>query len=335
MPTQYGELKNGLRAYVTYTLATTATTYTLTITNAGLMAPAPIANNISLPAGDYTLSVRPYPQGLYVNEETLYRSAHTFAKGNTDRWQQVFTSDTLLTKSYSGTLNKTAYGGGNSEVGVSIRIRRDTSPVYQTLASIPIPTKAKYTVSYNANGGSGAPSAQTKWHGETLTLSSTRPTRTGYTFAGWATSAGGSVAYQPSGSYTANSAVTLYAKWNRITYTVSYNANGGTGAPANQTKYYGTNLVLSSTVPTRVGYTFKSWNTKADGTGTTYNAGSTYTGNAALALYAQWEQVGKVTLYDANGNPHTGRVYLYDENGNKLNCSIWIYDENGNRHYTK
>ena len=51
-----------------------------------------------------------------------------------------------------------------------------------------------YTVSYNANGGSGAPASQTKTYGTTLTLSSPKPTRSGYTFSGWMTANGGSTA---------------------------------------------------------------------------------------------------------------------------------------------
>ena len=79
--------------------------------------------------------------------------------------------------------------------------------------TVSIPARGSYSVSYNANGGSGAPGASTKWHDEALTLSGTRPTRTNYTFLGWATSASGSVAYQPGSSYTANANVTLYAQW--------------------------------------------------------------------------------------------------------------------------
>ena len=71
-------------------------------------------------------------------------------------------------------------------------------------------------------------------------------------------------------------------------YAITYNANGGSGAPAAQTKYYGTAITLSSTKPTRTNYVFKNWNTKSDGTGTTYNSGASYTANAALTLYAQW-----------------------------------------------
>lgn len=78
---------------------------------------------------------------------------------------------------------------------------------------ISVPPLPSHTVSYNANGGSGAPGSQTKWWGEFLTLSNTRPTRANHTFLGWATSANGAVAYQPGGRYGADNNVTLYAKW--------------------------------------------------------------------------------------------------------------------------
>lgn len=155
--------------------------------------------------------------------------------------------------------------------------------------SISVAAKTKYTVSYNANGGSGTLSSQTKWYGETLTLSSAKPTRTGYTFQGWATSSGGSRAYSSGGSYTSNAGVTLYAVWKANTYTVSYNANGGTGAPASQTKTYGETLTLSSTKPTRVNYIFKGWGTSRSATTISYVAGASYTKNAAITLYAIWE----------------------------------------------
>lgn len=174
--------------------------------------------------------------------------------------------------------------------------------------SYTVPALTSYKVSYNANGGSGAPSAQTKYYGKTLTLSSTKPTRTGYTFKGWATSASGGVAYASGASYTTNAAITLYAVWQKVTYTVSYNANGGTGAPSNQTKTYGVNLTLSSTKPTRasyvdengstVSYTFKGWATSASSSTVTYKAGATYTANASITLYAVWTVTTTVMTYD-------------------------------------
>lgn len=152
-----------------------------------------------------------------------------------------------------------------------------------------VPKLDSYTVSYNANGGTGAPSSQTKWYGNDLTLSSTKPTRTGYSFQGWATSTGGSVAYAAGASYTSNSNITLYAVWRANAYTVSYNANGGTGAPGSQTKTYGETLKLSSTRPTRTNYNFLGWATSATATTATYAAGGNYTGNSNIALYAVWE----------------------------------------------
>ena len=284
-----------------------------------------------------------------------------------------------------------------------------------------------YTITYNANGGTGAPGNQTKTHGVTLTLSDTEPVREGYSFLGWAKSkntenaeweAGDSyteegnatlyavwkvnklyVRYHANGGTvgendrefhlnddgliyrgnyefpnvfeygtvyeyglmndtsfaltctghsfvgwsltsdgsstifdqdailkaeeicpelaTGDRIITLYAIWAADTYTVSYDANGGTGAPAAQSKTYGTALTLSSTKPTRANasagsftvtldpnggsvstykltaerttsYTFKDWNTAQNGSGTSYDPGASYTANATATLYAQW-----------------------------------------------
>ena len=150
-------------------------------------------------------------------------------------------------------------------------------------------SKKTYTVSYNANGGEGAPEAQTKTYDEDLTLSSTKPTRTGHDFKGWATSSDGSVSYQPGGKYTSNSGLTLYAVWSKKTYIVSYNANGGSGEPEAQTKTYGEDLILSSKKPTKTGYDFKGWATSSDGS-VSYQPGGTYTSNSGVTLYAKWEK---------------------------------------------
>lgn len=97
--------------------------------------------------------------------------------------------------------------------------------------------------------------------------------------------AGGGTGMYNGTSDTASVSVTIPAL---ASYTVSYNANGGTGAPANQTKYHGQTLTLSSTVPTYSGYSFSGWNTNQDGSGTAYSPGGSYTANAGTTLYAQW-----------------------------------------------
>ena len=214
--------------------------------------------------------------------------------------------------------------------------------------SFTVPAWTSYTVSYNANGGTGAPSSQTKWKNQTLKLSSTKPTRTGYTFLGWSASASDTVpSFSAGADYEVNAAITLYAVWKANTYTVSYNANGGTGAPANQTKTYGTTLKLSSTVPTRANYNFLGWGTSASATTVSYAAGSNYTANAAITLYAVWGIAytkPRITNYSAVRGNYDGSVFTeassgtyirvmfsYECDTQNIEYEINITDSNGNK----
>ena len=132
-------------------------------------------------------------------------------------------------------------------------------------------------------------------------------TNTGYTMAGWEKREP-----KPIESYGVNATVRdtwinrlapeihLYAVWSPNTYTISYNANGGSGAPTAQTKTYGTDLTLTTSKPTRSGYTFNGWNTKKDGTGTSYSAGGKFTTNANTTLYAKWKQNTFTLRYNDN-----------------------------------
>lgn len=99
-------------------------------------------------------------------------------------------------------------------VPTSINANIKTGNCSKTLYAIWKPNT--YAVKYNANGGTGAPSAQTKTYGVALALSSVVPTRNGYTFAGWGTTSNATTAnYQPGGNYTSNKAITLYAIWEK------------------------------------------------------------------------------------------------------------------------
>ncbi len=123
---------------------------------------------------------------------TVQLVSKTLKVSKTRNWQSI---DCIADVRVNG------YAGGFSSVHVAVDV----------------PPKPSYTVSYNANGGSGAPGNQTKWWGEVLTLSNTRPTRANHTFLGWATSANGPVARQPGGRYGADNNVTLYAVWKLAT----------------------------------------------------------------------------------------------------------------------
>lgn len=263
-----------------------------------------------------TVTVHVYP---YAGDESFYYLYVNGTKVKTDDNIPHYEGATYtLTHSYNVTA---ADAGGTATGTIKVRAQTHGTGSYADSAtgnfSISYPAKTKYTISYNANGGSGAPASQTKYYGTTLKLSTTKPSRSGYTFSGWATSSGGSVAYASGANYTANSAATLYAVWSpNITYTVTYNANGGSGVPDPQSGYSGTSLSLSSTKPTKAStrevvtvtyekvedeatlskssdecirvttYSFSKWNTKADGTGTNYTAGQNITLSANLTLYA-------------------------------------------------
>lgn len=148
-----------------------------------------------------------------------------------------------------------------------------------------------YKVAYNANGGSGAPASQTKEKDVALTLSTVIPTRPGYTFLGWSVSKTATIPQYSSGaSYSDNADLLLYAVWEPVTYTISYNANGGIGAPVSQTKSYNAALTLSSVQPTRTGYIFKGWAASSTAAAPEYASGAAYTTNADITLYAVWEQ---------------------------------------------
>ena len=157
------------------------------------------------------------------------------------------------------------------------------------------------------------------------------------------TSTGRSVSGTSSGSYTIS--IPALAK-----YTVSYNANGGTGSIEPQNKYYGNNLTLSNgTDFTRTNHTLTGWNTEADGSGTPYALGATYTDNAPLTLYAQWHmdyikptitsanayRVDSASSSEATDNgefiyitfSYTGGKQPTDESYTSPSCSITIDDE--------
>lgn len=175
--------------------------------------------------------------------------------------------------------------------------------IFTGTISIPL---TEYTVSYNANGGSGAPSSQTKYYGKTLTLRSTKPTRSGYTFAGWGVSTTDtSVNYAAGGKYTKNASDTLYAIWKK-TIKLTYNANGGKGAPSAQsaTIYNATTsktFSIKSTKPTRTGYNFKGWSKSSTATSATYVYGDTITLTTSDTLYAVWEKKTYTISYRGNG----------------------------------
>ena len=239
------------------------------------------------------------------------------------------------------------------------------------------PTGKSFTVTYNANGGTVSSSSKTvsqsftNWNtaangsGTTYNAGATysananvtlyaqyanpsigslpTPTRSGYAFDGWYSSANGGTKITDSTKVTANT--TVYAHWIANTYTVSYNLNGGTGSIAGQTKTHNTNLTLTTAKPTGKSFTvtynanggtvstssktvsqsFTNWNTAANGSGTTYNAGATYSANANVTLYAQYANpsIGSLPTPTRSGYTFDG-WYTAANGGTKITDSTKV-----------
>jgi uncharacterized repeat protein (TIGR02543 family) len=263
--------------------------------------PFGVALDITATGGTVTrTSATKFTVKINASWETYYNGAQTkygmiASSGGSSVTLKTFnnTAASSGSGSFTGTYSISGNGSATKSIVVTFRNFNDDngdSATKNVTFSVNVPAWTSYTVTYSANGGTGAPSSQTKWKDQTLTLSGTKPTRNGYSFLGWSTSSTSTTAtYSAGGSYTSNANATLYAVWKANTYTVRYNANGGSGAPGNQTKTYGKTLTLSSTKPTRTNYTFKGWATTASATTATYSAGGSYTANAAATLYAVWE----------------------------------------------
>ena len=153
-----------------------------------------------------------------------------------------------------------------------------------------------YAITYNGNGNTSgsAPGNQTKVQNVTLTLASNSGNlaKTGYTLAGWTNDLGAD--YALGGSYTANAAATLYAKWTINSYTVTYNGNTSDSGDvpvdgSSPYNYNSTVTVLGNTSNLgKAGYAFAGWNTAANGLGTSYAPAATFNIAANTTLYAQW-----------------------------------------------
>ena len=215
---------------------------------------------------------------------------------------------------------------GSVEYKQGSRFTKDLDSNGASITLYAVWTPWKHTIHYNSNIPTNAPTGtttvsnmpgdQTKTFDEKLMISSNKPTRKGYNFAGWSTSANGNVVYQPGAEYKNDQnggTVTLYAKWTAWKHTVTYDKNVPANSkktdvknmPGNQTKIYDQNLTLQSNVPTRIGYTFVKWTTNKDGTGTAYQPGSQYSYNrdsdgGTVTLYAVWTPWKYTVRYDKN-----------------------------------
>ena len=187
---------------------------------------------------------------------------------------------------------------GRSVSGETLYIWLGGSPLYHhfnsSSGSVSYTLKT-YSVTYNANGGTGAPSTGAKTHGTTYTISSTKPTKASTTN----TSTG--------------------------SFVITGNANGGYfGSVSTQT----TSITASTSRTDTINYTFSHWNTASNGSGTSYNSGASYTANAALTLYAQYTSSTTTGTTTYSNNKISGLATPSRNNTNPASYTV-KFDGNG------
>lgn len=209
------------------------------------------------------------------------------ANGKEMKWADIGTKTFRVTMDNSGQAKT---------ISISAGINTGVSPSYVS-ASTTYTLNAvtwEWSVSYNANGGSGDIYTDYVQYKSAYTTRANWFKRTGHTFAGWNEAANGSGTswtqyINKPWTWTYTKSITLFAQWKINTYTVSYNANGGSGAPGSQIKTFGQALTLSGTKPTRPNYTFKGWSTNKSAVSAEYTAGGSYYTDSSVTLYAVWE----------------------------------------------
>lgn len=162
-----------------------------------------------------------------------------------------------------------------------------------------------YNITYHLGGGENAESNPQTFNEKTLPLTLATPTREGFTFAGWYQNPAYSGNQMTTIEIGTEKNVSLWAKWNAVEYSVSYNLNGGTNNDQNITKYTILDTPVKLYNPTYEGFVFEGWFTKSDFSGERI----TYLSKDNLGdvtLYAKWSQAYTIT-YNTNGGLNDGR----------------------------
>lgn len=168
----------------------------------------------------------------------------------------------------------------------------------------------KYTLTYNANGGTVSPSSkEILYDGAYGTLPT--PTREGYAFDGWYTASSGGTQVTSSTVHKSTSDVTIYAHWSIRTFIVTYNGNGGTPSRASDDVVFNQSTALPTA--TRTGYRFLGWYTASSGGTRIGGEGDSYTVKSDVTLYAQWIKT-YVVSFKFNGGSTADYSETHDVN---------------------
>ena len=208
--------------------------------------------------------------------------------------------------------NTVADGGGTSYTdGAEFIFNADTTLHAQwkekkaapSNPETPSTPKTTYTVIFDANGGNGTIASISVEEGSEITLPENTFTKTGYSFAGWATSADGNVSYSDKAKISITGNITLYAKWTEITYTITYEANGGTNADKNPASYTFETETITLLAPSRESFNFEGWYTDSEFSETNKKTEITKGSTGNIMLYAKWTVAAENAVNAINSLP--------------------------------
>jgi len=159
-----------------------------------------------------------------------------------------------------------------------------------------------YTITFNANGGFPTPPSQSKHYGDKVTEPS-GVTWPGHTLEGWYSDE----QLTPASKWdfdnsTVTESITLYAKWTVDTYTVTFDAKGGSPTPDPQSKHYGDKVTEPSGV-TKAGHSLEGWYADEAYTPAKKWDFDNSTVTESITLYAKWIALHTVTFHLNNGQP--------------------------------
>ena len=274
--------------------------------------------------------------GKMVDAEAYHNSGVT-ADGVTYTNDVEGSNDSLYAEGYKDNALVTTYGEWiTNEDGT---ITRDVTKKCTYCGYEKKVKEYQVKLTYDANGGEGAIDPATGAAGENVPVAENVFTRNNYTFTGWNTQADGmGTAYKPGDSFTLTEKdAVLYAQWSKnapAQVNVSYDANGGTGTMESITGDVGSKIVIEQNGFARSGYTFTGWNTQADGKGTAYKAGNSFTlTDKDTVLYAQWSKnsgsagtgtKGTTKPSAGTGTKGTAKPTDSPKTGDNSNLALWF-----------
>ena len=249
-------------------------------------------------------------QHCVISQNTYTKTGYTFSY-----WAELYPDGTYRNNGLTGWSGTWQYANGQYSISD------------YKLNFYAIWTPITYTISYNGNGNTGGSTASsTHTYDVAKNLTANGFTKTGYTFAGWATSSSGNVVHADKASVknlsaTQGATITLYAKWTINSYTLSINPNGGYRVSDNSTAVITVtkNYQASENISERrkTGYTLTGYTLKNTASGSTTDiGGATFTfdnstktgvfkqGTVACTLVAQWT----ANTYTVTFNPNGGTV---------------------------